>query len=120
MKPRRAPEGYTYLNVGCGATFFPEWNNCDILPIPFVTCHDLRRDLPFSNNSLDVSYSSHALEHFTLEAGKRFLMEQWRVLKPSGICRVVVPDLEEICRNYLQCLESSAETRSEKDWECYR
>ncbi len=47
------------------------------------------------------------LEHFTRRNGEIFIRECVRVLKPNGILRVVVPDLEQIVRNYLASLESS-------------
>lgn len=36
-----------------------------------------------------------------------FLTEQYRVLGPGGIIRVVVPDLEAICRNFVQFVDES-------------
>ena len=35
------------------------------------------------------------------------MREQFRVLKPRGVCRVVVPDLERLCRDYLTQLQNA-------------
>jgi predicted SAM-dependent methyltransferase len=109
MEPRRAPNGRRYLNVGCGAHFSREWTNLDQRDGDDVLGHDLRKPLPFPDACFDAVYSSHVLEHFTPEMGRRFLWEQWRVLKPGGVCRVVVPDLERLCRDYLWQLEKAAQ-----------
>jgi hypothetical protein len=42
------------------------------------------------------------LEHFSKEHALFLLNEASRVLKPGGIARIVVPDLEQICAEYLR------------------
>lgn len=97
------------LNLGCGGVFFPDWTNCDFIPRPGIMGHDLRKPLPFVDEKFSATYSSHVLEHFNPSSGKSFLKEQFRVLKPEGICRVVVPDLETICKLYLKELKATEE-----------
>ena len=53
---------------------------------------------------MDFVYHSHLLEHLVLEDGQTLLEECFRVLKPKGILRVVVPDLEGICTAYLSAI----------------
>jgi predicted SAM-dependent methyltransferase len=97
----------TLVNVGCGATIHPDWINIDLASRhPAVRLHDLRTGLPFADGAVDVCYSSHVLEHLTPNQAGFFVREQFRVLKPGGIIRVVVPDLEVICRNYCRCLDA--------------
>ena len=69
--------------------------------------HDLTKPLPFADDTFDSTYSSHVLEHFSRDQGKKFVEEQFRVLKKGGVCRVVVPDLEMLCRSYLDKLEKA-------------
>ena len=107
MSVKLAPNGKAYLNVGCGYHFSDEWNNLDLHGPKGVVQHDLRKALPFAADTFDAAYSSHVLEHLDLRQGEFFLREQWRVLKPGGVCRVVVPDLERLCRDYLQHLETA-------------
>lgn len=104
---QRLPEGPACLNVGCGTCFFPEWTNVDLVPVQGVQACDIRQPLPCPAAAFDATYSSHVLEHLNPAAGRAFLAEQFRVLKPGGVCRVVVPDLETICREYLRCLEAA-------------
>ncbi len=93
------------LNLGCGGLYHIDWINLDgISTSPHVIEHDLRKRLPYPNRSMDVVYHSHVLEHFPAEDAPRFLMENIRVLKPGGILRIAVPDLENIARSYLSKL----------------
>ncbi len=99
-------QGVRRLNVGCGRTFHPEWTNVDLEPVdPRVLTHDVRRGLPFDDNTFDVVYHSHVLEHLAPEDGERLVAECYRVLKPGGVLRIVVPDLEQIARLYLEMHE---------------
>ena len=96
---------FKYLNIGCGSTFHKDWINIDIAPSSAdVIAHDLTKGLPFASNSIDVCYSSHVLEHLKKAEAAFFLEEQRRVLKPNGLIRVITPDLETICVNYLKYL----------------
>lgn len=89
--------------------FHPDWVNLDSsVSAPGVIRHDLRRGLPFPDASFDAAYGSHVLEHLQPEAAARLLRECHRVLKPGGIARIVVPDLEAIARLYLENLEAAA------------
>lgn len=65
-----------------------------------IMVHNLARGLPFASDSIDVVYQSHLLEHLDKDIAKVFLLEVKRVLKPGGIQRIVVPDLEKTCRAY--------------------
>lgn len=96
----------SYLNLGCGQRFHPEWTNIDFVSqSPYVQTHNLLHGIPFPDESFEVVYHSHVLEHFTKTDGKKFLEECFRVLKPNGIIRIAVPDLERIAREYLKNLE---------------
>lgn len=55
--------------------------------------HDLAYSLPFDDASVDYVYSSHFLEHLPRKAALHLAAESYRVLKPGGTVRVVVPDL---------------------------
>jgi hypothetical protein len=98
----------TLVNLGCGATIHPAWVNLDLSPLhPSVTRWDARRGLPFAGGVVDACYASHVLEHMDCDQGSRLLAECFRVLKPGGIARIVIPDLEVIARLYLENLASA-------------
>ncbi|MCL1939363.1 MAG: glycosyltransferase [Desulfovibrionaceae bacterium] len=96
------------LNLGCGDTWHQDWVNLDFQSrSPAVIAYDLRLGVPFADDSADVIYHSHVLEHFTRSGGEKFLAECFRVLRPGGLMRVVAPDLENIARAYLAALEAA-------------
>lgn len=90
------------VNIGCGATWHPAWTNLDVRPVsPQVRSWDVSHGLPFGNEQVDGCYASHILEHLTREQARALLVECLRVLRPGGIVRLAVPDLEGIAREYL-------------------
>lgn len=94
-----------YLNLGCGNRYHPDWINIDIAPQgPGVIQHDLSRGIPLPDASCDVVYHAAVLEHLRRSDAVAYLAECYRVLKPGGIVRVGVPDLEKICQLYLSKL----------------
>jgi predicted SAM-dependent methyltransferase len=62
---------------------------------------DIRKGLGLPAESVAVWYSSHTIEHLFRDEALRLLQEAHRLLKPGGICRVVVPDLGSIVDWYL-------------------
>ncbi len=96
-----------YLNVGCGNHFHEDWINVDFVSTgEGVLAHNLLEGIPFPSESFEVVYHSHVLEHFLKEDGVNLLRECARVLKPGGIIRVALPDLEKITKNYIHFLEA--------------
>lgn len=96
-----------YLNLGCGNCYHQDWINIDLHSNdPQVLSHDLRKGIPLPEGSCDAVYHSNIIEHFRREDAFTFMKECFRVLKPGGILRVSTPDLEQICRIYLETLTS--------------
>lgn len=97
-----------FVNLGCGYRFNKgnNWVNFDFTTTdPSVKAVDLREGVPLPDCSADLVYLSHLLEHFSKQDAPLFLSECRRILKPGGILRVVVPDLENIVTYYLKSLE---------------
>jgi SAM-dependent methyltransferase len=112
----------TKLNLGAGFQEAPGWINYDRsrmallarFPVtrrllghrvkwsPNTRVHDLSAGVPHADASVDVIYSSHMLEHFTRDDAVRLLAECHRVLRPGGLIRLIVPDLEVVARAYLE------------------
>ncbi len=79
-----------------------------------VVVHNLARGIPFESNTVDVVYHSHILEHFDRDYSELFMLEAMRVLKKGGIHRVVVPDLELICKEYLDHIDLCCDHPTER------
>lgn len=81
---------------------------------------DLAQGIPLPDESCDVVYHAHVLEHFAKGDGRKFMTECFRVLKKGGIMRVAVPDLEGIVREYIQNLDlailGNPEAKNNYDW----
>lgn len=119
------------VNVGCGTTPIPGWLNLDNslsvrlarLPIPQflipgngsmtatfirvareenIMWADAAKHLPLPDNSVEVLYSSHMVEHLDKNEVKGFLAEAKRVLQTGGIIRLVLPDVKKPISKYLQ------------------
>ncbi|MEJ7783661.1 MAG: methyltransferase domain-containing protein [Solirubrobacteraceae bacterium] len=124
----------TIVNLGCGTKTHPSCVNIDwsiyarikrnpvgrrVAPLVFngvrlqqfqslddnVVVHDLRKGIPLPDETADVVYHSHVLEHVSRDDVRGFFAEIRRVLRPGGIHRIVVPDLEGYARHYLDSLQ---------------
>ena len=49
-------------------------------------------DLPIEDNTFDIVYSSHTLEHIREEYLENIMQNIYRILKPGGLFRIIVPD----------------------------
>jgi SAM-dependent methyltransferase len=68
---------------------------------PHVRYVNLLKPLPFANYSVDAVYASHVWEHLYRQDAEKVTREVLRVLKPGGVLRLAVPNLEHYCRVYL-------------------
>lgn len=61
---------------------------------------DVARRFRFDDDTFEAVYASHLLEHLDPGVAERCLREVHRVLRPGGIIRVAVPDLDEVVAQY--------------------
>jgi len=85
------------LHVGCGNVILPGWTNLDIEKLPGVDIvDDITTLTKISDNSCDIIYASHVLEH----VGRNEFEDVIRIwnykLKKNGILRIAVPDFEKV------------------------
>jgi len=82
-----------YRLAGSSAYYqFEEFNK--IVSENSLHWYDLSDNVPFYENSVDVVYSSHFLEHLSKANGYLFLENIYNSLKPGGLLRLVLPDLD--------------------------
>lgn len=112
-----------YLQYGCGFSNPTGWENYDSSPtlriqrtpiigkimksslnVVFpnnIKYGDIVNGLNVSKNNYDGIYCSHVLEHLSYYDLKKTLKNTYEYLKPGGIFRMVLPDLEFLCREYV-------------------
>jgi ubiquinone/menaquinone biosynthesis C-methylase UbiE len=66
--------------------------NLDCRPLPGVdVVRDLRRGIPFDDDSFDEILIDNVLEHFDVDDARFLIDEMYRVLRPGGKAVVIVP-----------------------------
>ncbi|MDO8641772.1 MAG: methyltransferase domain-containing protein [Nitrosarchaeum sp.] len=89
------------LHLGCGKRFIPGFTHIDAVEFPHVDVVSSVDRLPMvADNTCDVVYSCHVLEHFHRKIIVDVLKEWLRVLKPGGILRISVPDMQSLLEVY--------------------
>lgn len=81
------------IDIGCGRKKMAGFIGIDFSPMSdadIVLNLNVER-LPFDDSSIDFAFSSHALEHLTLEGFFNIVSEVYRVLKPGAQFKLVVP-----------------------------
>ena len=105
-----------FVNVGSGDFYHPFWTNLDFVSdwygprqkhvVPF----DLTENtpLPFEDNTLEIIYTSHTVEHVPFKSSMNLFKEAFRCLKKGGVLRVTTgPDADTDFR---------ALKNKDKDW----
>jgi len=89
------------LHLGCGSRRVPGWLNVDIQRSDYDV--DLAGGyLPWKSGVFDLVVSQHFVEHLELQAQLLPLFEELRrVLRQGGEIWLSCPDIEKICRSYL-------------------
>ena len=87
------------INIGGGNWYRPGWENIDYFANhPFADYRiDLRsmQPLPIGDECAELVFSSHCFEHISDEEALFTLSECMRILKPGGLIRVAVPDMDK-------------------------
>lgn len=90
------------LDVGSNKLRYrPDYTTVD-LHAPEADVRADMGDLPYPDDSIDAIWASHVLEHVPPERTDAVLQEWLRVLAPGRIATVVVPNLDDACRNWLK------------------
>jgi SAM-dependent methyltransferase len=98
-----ADRGEVRLNWGCGPHPAPGWINSDLVAGPGVDLPgDIRDGLPLPDGSCDYIAAIHSLQDLAFVDLDRALGELLRVLKPGGVLRLGLPDLDRAIAAYLR------------------
>jgi predicted SAM-dependent methyltransferase len=91
------------LHWGCGRRAAPGWTNSDRLVGPGIDATaDIREGLPFPSGHFDYAVSIHALQEIPYPDVVPALGELRRVLRPGGVLRLGLPDLERALDAYVR------------------
>lgn len=125
-----------HVQYGCGWSAPEGWRNFDASPtlrferLPLfgklytknesrfpenVEHGDIVKGLPVAAGTCKGVYSSHVLEHLSLEDFRVALRNSHRLLVEGGVFRIVLPDLEHCARKYLEDGSSDASLKFMKD-----
>jgi len=91
------------VHIGCGNVILPNWINLDIQSGPGVDLvGDARELVHIKNNSCDIIYACHVLEHFSRNEIENVLKLWNKKLRRGGILRLAVPNFGNIVKCYLE------------------
>lgn len=92
------------VNFGAGSSGKEGWVNVDGFQQSGINCLlDGRAQMPFPDGSVRGMFSEHFFEHLRYpEDALAFLRQCHRVMKPSSVLRLIVPDAELYLKAYCQ------------------
>lgn len=91
------------VNLGAGHIAIEGFVNVDMRELPGIDVVAAIDSLPFEPGSLTEIFSSHTVEHFPELQLRRKLLPYWvSLLKPGGMFRAIVPDLEAMTKAYAE------------------
>jgi SAM-dependent methyltransferase len=94
-------EPLVQLHLGCGRRQLPGFVHVDLADYPHIDHRTSIDDLPmFGDGSVDLIYSSHALEYFDPVEARAAIGEWARVLRLGGVLRLAVPDFQSLIEVY--------------------
>jgi predicted SAM-dependent methyltransferase len=94
------------LHLGCGKKYIKGFHHVDLLDYSHIDYKVSVDNLSFAkDNSVELIYASHVLEHFGRNEYKNVLNEWYRVLKKDGILRIAVPDFRSIVSYYNKTID---------------
>ena len=91
------------VNLCCGGQILEDWENYDydVRRSPKIKFIDLLSKFTIEDNSVDMMYFCHAIEHFDEVQGFDILRKIKLSLKPGGVVRIVCPSLDTYVRRFL-------------------
>ncbi len=106
-----ASRGPVCIELGSGPHGVPGFTHVDAVKVGNVDVELDVRHLPWLQDDLvDELYAAHVVEHISYTEVSTVLREWCRVLKPGGKITLKMPDLNFLCRAYVEGVHSTEET----------
>ena len=91
------------LHLGCGKRYIKGFVHIDLREMDHIDYCSPVENLDFlDDESVELIYASHVLEHFGRDEYEKVLDEWYRVLKPEGVLRVAVPNFDAVVQFYTE------------------
>ena len=89
------------LHLGCGNKHIEGFINIDARQLNSADdVDDIRVLKKYNDNSVELIYASHVLEHTDRNEYKIVLKRWFDILQPGGVLRIAVPDIEQVFNHY--------------------
>lgn len=85
------------LDVGCGKNTPEGWVGIDAIDFGQKHVLDVRKGIPYPDDSVDEVRSSHFVEHLTGTERIAFFNELYRVMKNGATAQIVTPNWSHSC-----------------------
>lgn len=91
-------EQYNYILFKIPTWILIDHKNADI-----VCDLEHQQRVNIADQSTDIVYSSHMIEHISDDALDHFISESYRILRKGGCLRIEAPDTEKLIKAYQDC-----------------
>lgn len=105
------------LEIGPGLTRLEGFESLNIIDgkqVDYIA--DISSKLPFEDNSFDLIYASHVIEHVPWFLQKNLFLELNRILKPGGKLEIWVPDFQKVLKAVTTFYETGENITGNDGW----
>lgn len=109
-----------YLEIGPGLSRIEGFETLNIIDgrnVDYIM--NIAEPLDFEDNTFDIIYASHVIEHIPWFMQRQLFNELYRILKPGGVLEVWVPDFGKVLETVNSYLSSGTNNTSKDGWYRY-
>lgn len=102
------------LYVGCGSDVRSGFTHSDIRHFPHVDIVCNAWEISKHISGVNHIYSRHMLEHLTDKEARKTLRDWFIALKPGGTVRIIVPNMDYHCEQWLRAEWNNSTAKDQK------
>jgi len=106
------------IEFGCGATpTKKDFLTCDIRELPGIdyVCPAWEISEHVASGSIAEIFSRHFLEHLTFVQAEKLVNVWYKILKPSGVCELLVPNMDFHINQWIHAFQNGINTDKDKN-----